>query len=457
MRRLEEASSASSASGTISDPRTPVEGYVTPSRPKCSKTSKQVSELTNISTAEMLYSYPLADASDPSIAGQGGTRFVAPSSGRHSGRPPSQQMPTLIMDGEAPVKKRRFFPWFSLMAIVSCTIVFVFEIKENGWAFQPMACEAMCDFGSCKADGSPCEANPLLGPTMAVLDKMGAKNDIAIFDEGEWWRIISCNFLHAGVIHLVLNMLAVLNLGVQLERRFGFWRIGILYLLSGLFGTMLSVIFLPYVLSVGASAAVFGLVGACWADVIINYCARCTLEDSGLFSLLLLTILNLLIGLTPFVDNFMHVGGFVSGIIIGCTLFSKKHIDHRSGRRRLTCMQREIVFISFLVLLILIAVSVAAALSDNVKDAFRSCSFCEHINCVEIDWFTNEPWWSCCIAKVPGTCSLTENSTVITASCNMTGLDPFTATCSRSDADCAFSSSDAGSINDLCGRLCHQC
>ena len=59
-------------------------------------------------------------------------------------------------------------------------------VQENEWEFQPFGCAATRDFGPCDANGSPCEANPLLGPSTAVLDKMGAKNDVAIFEEGEW-------------------------------------------------------------------------------------------------------------------------------------------------------------------------------------------------------------------------------------------------------------------------------
>ena len=64
---------------------------------------------------------------------------------------------------------------------------------------------------------------------MAVMNQLGAKNDAAIFEQNEWWRIVTCNWLHAGLIHLLLNMLAVVNLGSQLERRFGFCRIAVLY------------------------------------------------------------------------------------------------------------------------------------------------------------------------------------------------------------------------------------
>jgi len=132
------------------------------------------------------------------------------------------------------------------------------------------------------------------------MRQMGAKDDVGIFERGEWWRIFTCNWLHVGLFHLLFNMLAVLSLGIGLERRFGSARIGALYVLSGLFGTMVSVVLLPGVLSLGASASVFGLVGATWADVILNYLARGTIRNSGFISLLFLTVINLLVGLTPY-------------------------------------------------------------------------------------------------------------------------------------------------------------
>jgi len=334
--------------------------------------------------------------------------------------------------------------------------MFTWEIQANGWKFQPFACPADCGGRPCYEDGSPCEANPLLGPTMAVMNQLGAKNDEAIFEQSEWWRIVSCNWLHAGLFHLLLNMLAVVNLGSSLERRFGFCRIAVLYVLSGLFGTMVSVVFLPGVLSVGASASVFGLVGACWADVIQNYCARCTLRDSGAFSLLFLTVLNLCFGLTPMVDNFMHVGGFVAGLMIGLSLFSKKHTDP-TGRRKYTCMQMEIVVISSIATLALLAATVAAAVSTDVQEFGRSCEVCENINCIEITLFTEQPWWSCCIATVPGTCALEANATYAVATCNLTDAAPFQVPCPLSDEACAFSMDDGASINALCAKLCSKC
>ena len=208
---------------------------------------------------------------------------------------------------------------FCALAFVGCVIGFTLEIQQNGWAFQPVWCGSCDDGTACNEDGTPCEANLLLGPSYAAMVRSGGKLDRLIFDEGEWWRVLSCNWLHGGLLHFAMNMFALYNLGVPLERSFGSWRIGSLYLLSGIFGTMVSVIFLPEVLSVGASASVFGLIGVCWADVALNFCARGTLRGAKghARSLLLSTLINVCIGLTPFIDNFMHMGGLVAGLVIG--------------------------------------------------------------------------------------------------------------------------------------------
>ena len=107
----------------------------------------------------------------------------------------------------------------------------------------------------------------MLGPRMAVLDAMGAKNDVAIFEGGEWWRLLTCGWLHAGILHWLLNAAGVAALGVGVERAFGWWRTAVIYLLSALAGALASALFLPGVLSVGASGGVFGLIGAYVRDL----------------------------------------------------------------------------------------------------------------------------------------------------------------------------------------------
>jgi hypothetical protein len=90
-------------------------------------------------------------------------------------------------------------PWFCLLVFAACVVVFVAEIGHNGWKFQPFVCPATCSGSPCFDDGAPCQSNLLLGPTIQVMDDLGAKDDTKIFDDGEWWRVFTCNWLHAGL------------------------------------------------------------------------------------------------------------------------------------------------------------------------------------------------------------------------------------------------------------------
>ena len=230
-------------------------------------------------------------------------------------------------------------PWFCMLSTLACTIVFIFEVRgvpriaydglgwplmaydglgwplmasdglphqvrENGWTVAPFVCpEASATGLPTYADGTPCEPNWMLGPPIRVLNRMGAKNDEAIFGwgvgRGEWWRLFTSSWLHSGLFHLLLNLLGILSLGVGFERAFGFVQTALLYIVSGLLGTVCSTVFLPGVISVGASGSMFGLLGAYWADVLFNYCSRGTLRHAGVGGLLFATVPNLVIGLTP--------------------------------------------------------------------------------------------------------------------------------------------------------------
>lgn len=256
---------------------------------------------------------------------------------------------------------------------------------------------------------------------------------------------------------VVCHSTAIWSIGFPIERRFGFWRTGSLYVLSGIFGTIVSLVFLPAVLSVGASASVFGLVGACWADVVLNYCARGTLRGSNIIGLFLATALNIVVGLTPWVDNFMHLGGLTSGLMIGLALFGKKAADARTGERRYSLVQESVALLAALLLIGVTIGTAVAVSSSDVRTQFRRCSFCELINCVPMQW------WSCCLTQLSGSCALertpASNGTyVVTASCNMTGLPPFGSACSSSmDPWCSYTPGDREAAGALCARMCNSC
>jgi len=118
-----------------------------------------------------------------------------------------------------------------------------------------------------------------------------------------------------------MNTLQLWMLGVPLERAYGWYRVAPLYLLCGIFGMGVSTVLLPGVVTVGASPNVFGLLGAVWGELGINYlCAGCAVRRGRLVSLSLFSALLLVFGFTPWVDNFSHVTGFCTGLVMGVAL-----------------------------------------------------------------------------------------------------------------------------------------
>jgi membrane associated rhomboid family serine protease len=127
---------------------------------------------------------------------------------------------------------------------------------------------------------------------------------------GEAWRLFTAPFLHAGLWHVGLNMLALWVLGGTLEPLLGRWRFVAVYLLSALGGATASYVFSdPRVLSVGASGAVFGLLGA-----ILVALRRMNRDTSGVVVLLLV---NVVLGFAfPGIDWRAHLGGLVVGAVL---------------------------------------------------------------------------------------------------------------------------------------------
>lgn len=150
-----------------------------------------------------------------------------------------------------------------------------------------------------------------------VLIAFGAKYNTAI-EAGQYWRLITPMFLHANLLHVGLNMLNFLFLGLVVERIFGHLRFALIYLLTGVISILASVWFAPQEISVGASGAIFGLVGAYSAFVLLH---RQAFRWGGLPALawLILVIgLNLGVGFViPNVDNYAHIGGLLSGCLLG--------------------------------------------------------------------------------------------------------------------------------------------
>ncbi|KAK8577511.1 hypothetical protein V6N13_027783 [Hibiscus sabdariffa] len=180
----------------------------------------------------------------------------------------------------------------------------------------------------------PLSENNLFGPSSSTLDKSGALEWTKVVINHQAWRLITCMWLHAGVIHLLVNMLGLLVIGIYLEQQFGFVPVGIIYLMSGFGASVLSSLFIRNGISVGASGAVFGLLGAMLSELITNWTIyRKKLVTS--FILLAFIGINLAMGLSPakHVDNFAHIGGLVTGFLLGFVLLSRpqfRRLEHQN-------------------------------------------------------------------------------------------------------------------------------
>nr|CAD1835469.1 unnamed protein product [Ananas comosus var. bracteatus] len=180
-------------------------------------------------------------------------------------------------------------------------------------------------FGSCVApflrrfSFQPLRQNPLFGPSSATLEKLGGLEWNKVVHQHQGWRLVTCIWLHAGVIHLLANMLSLVFIGIRLEQQFGFIRIGAIYLLSGFGGSVLSALFIRNSISVGASGALFGLLGAMLSELFTNWTIY-TNKAVALLTLLTIIAINLALGILPHVDNFAHIGGFLTGFLLGFIL-----------------------------------------------------------------------------------------------------------------------------------------
>lgn len=129
---------------------------------------------------------------------------------------------------------------------------------------------------------------------------------------GEYYRLITGIFLHANIVHLMCNCYSLYIIGMQLESFLGKVKYLTVYLLSGLAGSMLSIFFnVNY--SVGASGAIFGMLGSL---LYFGYHYRVYLDSVVKSQIIPLIVLNLGVGfMIPGVDNFAHIGGLIGGVL----------------------------------------------------------------------------------------------------------------------------------------------
>jgi membrane associated rhomboid family serine protease len=159
----------------------------------------------------------------------------------------------------------------------------------------------------------------ILSPSLDALRLIGASGAYAVFIEGQWWTLLSATWLHGGLLHILFNMMWVRDLGPSSAEIVGPARTVIIYTVSGVCGFLLSSVagrFLPFSIpffgvapfSVGASASIFGLLGA-----MVHYGHKSGSSyirtEATRYALILFVMGVLIRG----VDNYAHAGGFLGG------------------------------------------------------------------------------------------------------------------------------------------------
>ncbi|KAF7108717.1 hypothetical protein CFC21_109128 [Triticum aestivum] len=287
--------------------------------------------------------------------------------------------------------ERQWWPWLVPTVLGACVSVFAVEMYLNDCPRHgsPLGGDARCVAGFLRQFSfQPLRENPLLGPSSATLEKMGALDWAKVVHQHQWWRLFSCIWLHAGLIHLIVNMMSLLFIGIRLEQQFGFVRIGIIYLLSGFGGSVLSALFLrSHYISVGASGALFGLLGSMLSELIMNWTIYSN-KAAAITTLLFIIAINLAIGILPHADNFAHIGGFVSGFLFGFVLLARPQFGWME-RHELPQTDQPPKYKTYqyalwgaALLLLLVGFVVGLAMLFKGKNGNDGCHWCRYLNCV---------------------------------------------------------------------------
>lgn len=138
--------------------------------------------------------------------------------------------------------------------------------------------------------------------------------DNDLIRQGQFWRLLTPALVHGSLPHILFNMYALLSFGTSLERHFGHGRFFLLYVLCAFTGNVMSFLF-TNANSVGASTAIFGLIGAEGIFLVQNRKLFAGQFRNAIGNVIFVVAVNLFLGLAPTIDNWGHIGGLLGGLI----------------------------------------------------------------------------------------------------------------------------------------------
>ena len=186
----------------------------------------------------------------------------------------------------------------------------------------------------------------IMSPSTLSLLKWGADFGPLTLT-GDWWRAVTCNFIHIGAFHLLMNMYAFMYVGLLLEDLIGSRRMFMSYLLTGLCSAVFSLYMHGETTSAGASGAIFGLYGIFLAFLFFHRIAK-EQRKALLTSILIFVGYNLVYGMKAGIDNAAHIGGLLSGFLLGIIYVCSYKFEKADAKRTVSILGELGIFCIFL-------------------------------------------------------------------------------------------------------------
>jgi len=213
----------------------------------------------------------------------------------------------------------------------------------------------------------------VMNPNVCTINQMCGFGMKVGEEPNQWFRFFLPIFLHAGVVHIAINLSFQIRTGIQMERDFGTWRILIIYITSGIFGFAFGANYSGRTTSVGCSGSLYGLLGCLLLDLIQSW--RLLVHPwKEFFKMFSIILFSLGIGLLPFIDNFAHAGGFIMGILTGLVFMPSIIFSKRDLRIKRILMLISIVLIIFSFIWVF----------RQFYETTEGCKWCHYINCIPI-------------------------------------------------------------------------
>jgi len=258
---------------------------------------------------------------------------------------PSSPYPVLNKVFAPNFSKNTFIFWISIIQI----IVFILELIV-GQVFE---------------DGAFVASNSMAGPSAVTLKIMGGKY-LKCIQQGEVYRFVSPALLHSGILHIFTNLVSQTMIGYTCEFTWGTWKTFGFYFGTAIGASLLSCVGSPCSVSVGASGALLGIIGAYMAWIILNWNNSVVLPQPGQRMCMMVWWLFIIfiIGLSVTgIDNWAHFGGWLSGLLLGFSFCQySQSVECLQGRMnycRIFCVVLTIIYMTSLLFSSFFGVSTA--------------------------------------------------------------------------------------------------